>query len=171
MIQLLLARPFLIYAAVAAVAFVGGSAFHKLFSDRKIAALEQRYSEQRLEWQEKIAQGEARARLREAELQDAVDVERGRLDESLQKINEQARSITRLRVDRDQLHNDLVAYAAASPAADTIAACRARAERLAVAVADGAELLDEGRELAATAAEAADRRGAKLTACLSAWPK
>ena len=160
-----------LYAGIALAGFLAGMSTHKVFADRKYSALELLHQTQVAEWERKVADAERLARETEGRWQAEVDGQRGKLDEALARISENARTIARLRVDRDRLHYDLTTFASGSLAQDTIAACRARAERLAAEVADGAGLLDRGRELVIALAEDADRRGAKLKACVEAWPR
>jgi hypothetical protein len=160
-----------IAVALAAAGFAGGWSLNKMLTDRKIAGLELRYAETVGEWQKKVAEAESKARAREAELQTTVDATRETANEALSKIAEKDRAIVRLRVDRDRLHNDLAAFAAASGSQDTVAACQSRAGRLADLLGEGAGIVLEGVELARAGAVAADERAVKLTACMTAWPR
>lgn len=79
----------------------------------------------------------------------------------------------------DRLQSDLNDYAAGrrGPAADTLAACQARAGTLGAFLAEGDRLITQLREhgrqslgLATAAARAHDDRALEVTACLKAWP-
>jgi hypothetical protein len=159
------------YAGLAVAIFMFGMATHKVFSDRRIAKLDAMHAKQTAAWHAQVADAQAAARAREEELQETVDKSRETANVALARIAEQARTIVRLRGDRDQLHNDLAAYASGAGAADTVSSCQSRAARLSGLVEQGDGLLEEGRNLAAGSAEAAAWRGAKLRACVEAWPK
>jgi hypothetical protein len=174
-------------AVVAACLFFAGMATHKLFSDRKIARLQAAQAATLLEWQAQAAQAERQARAHEAALQAAVDSARQEANDAAQAAARDAAELARanaalvvVHADAGRLRRDLAAYAGGPGRADadSLAACRARAERLATALADGGELLGEstvlvaeGAELVRAAALDADRRRAKLIACVKGWPQ
>lgn len=116
-------------------------------------------------------QASEEARKRERELLLQIDNARSAYEDAMVQIKEWDARIIRLRVDRDRLHNDLVSFAAGSPAADTIAACQDRAGRLATLLAEGADLVERNHNLAREAAFAAEVRGSKLVSCLGSWPQ
>lgn len=181
------ARPTIQYAAlallVAAVAACAGltiawQAERVAHQTTKAAAATREAS-----WQAATAQAEREAREFEAQLQRQANLSMERDREHQQIISQQAARalamqdrIVRLGADLDRLRSNLAGYAGAGGAEDSLAACRARAGRLADLLAEGAGLLGEsselvraGASLAREAGIAAQQRASELDACVSTY--
>lgn len=144
-------------------------------------------AEQRRLWADESARAQAAARVREGERQAAIDAARSEVDAKREEINfneariaELQRNVSRLRVDRDSLFNELSAFAthASRSREDSVGACQERARGLAGLLAEGAELVAacsderrEGIELARQSAALAQVRAVRLKACIDAWPR
>ena len=173
------------YAAVAAAIFLAGMAAHKVFSDRKLAKLEAAHATQVANWERKVAENQREARAKEAAMQDKIDATRLEADSAIrsaQELNEQVadanRRLAAAVAGAGRLRDQLAAYTVSRGAADSIAACVGRTERLGASLASCSDLLDEsvgllseGADLVRASAQAADVRGAKLAACLRGWPQ
>lgn len=166
LLQLLLANPI----ATGAVAVVAALSVATCVQTSRLESCEEDHEAYVRDMELVAAKANDAAREREQQLQKVADERRLEYEQIAARNKQLEATVVRLRVDRDSLHNDLTRFAAGSPAADTIAACRDRAERLASALAEGAGLLAEGVELVREAAFDADTRGAKLSACIKAWP-
>lgn len=129
------------------------------------------HAEQVAEWNRLAAAGAQRALTITAQWQQQAEKARGDLDDERERNAALAADIVVLRATVGGLRGDLAAYAAGTGAADTVAACRARAETLASLLAEGSELLAEGGNLLAEAARAHDDRAAEVRALIAAWPK
>lgn len=117
-----------------------------------------------------LAEGE-KQRAIESERRKAVDDARKSIDLERRRNTELSRLVVISRGDADRLRDQLSAYAAGPASGDTEAACLARSATLAAFLAEGADLLREGTELAAEAAKAADDRSSEVEGLLQAWPK
>ena len=161
-----------------------GAAGHKVFSDREIAALTAAAAKSEAAWSARALAAERQVREFERQAQENSDAaqakntqQQGIISDLTHRLESLGRDVGRVRLDRDRLHDDLTAFARGAVARDTYSACISRAERLARLVETGAassqQLRDSAEELRSVAigsAEAAQRRGAKLEACLQAWP-
>ena len=179
MIPTLLLSPRLwIAAGIAVASFLGGMSVHKIFTDRKISALELRHAEAIASWESQVSAAHAKARETERALQSQVDAARTEAADEIRtaqelytQISVTNRQLAVARRDAAGLRNQVAAYAAGRGTEDSVAACQARAGRLGDLLASCSGLLDEGRELARAAGQAADERGVKLRACLAGWPR
>jgi chromosome segregation ATPase len=186
MIPALLLSPKLwIVAGISVASFLSGMSVHKMFTDRKVAALELRHAEAISNWERQVAAAHAEARNKERQLQSQVDSARTEANDAIRtaqdldsKVADTNRQLAAARTDAAGLRNQVRAYSAARGSEDSISACNARAGRLGEALADcgsllseGAGLLSEGADLVRASARAADVRGGKLAACLKGWPK
>jgi hypothetical protein len=162
-------------AAIALAGFIGG---YSLANRLNAAAIERLRAEHQADLRmisERAREIEARNRALEAQMRQAADKARKELDDAIAEIRNREAALAGIRRDRDALRvglrDALAAYAGGSGTADSLAACRARAGALAVAAADGAELLAEGASLLEQAALAHDRRAAEVRALIEAWPQ
>lgn len=146
---------------VALAVFLGGLKVGTWRGDAKLNALKAEYAQA-------LAKSEADARQREQKLQGVVDASKQTLDAARKRIKQQDAAIASLRTDVGKLRSDLSAYAAGQ---GTGASCDERTRVLGSLAAEGAGLLDEGRQLLRQCAEANDSRAAEVKALLESWPK
>ena len=152
---------------------MAGTAAHKLFSDRKL-------SNERAEHAEQL-------RLRDHATTEAIAQELGRTKDWKANAEREAEEASKAKsataalaaqLARQQSVNKwllddrarVLAYASGA-GSNSIIPCETRSGTLGAAVAEGAELLDEGRSILAEVARFADDRNAEVIACVKGWPR
>lgn len=148
----------LVAAAVALV--IGGMALELASRAAQIEDGKAQLSNLRAQHAEQETQRERKARALEAKYQARTDEAAHALEK--QRIDH-ARTAAGLRAERDRLRQQIADYAA-GPAADSVAACRDRADTL-------GRLLDQALRSSADRASDAEARASEVRALLDAWPR